>query len=252
MDEKLTTGIEQLDTLLEGGLYVGSNILIRGGPGTGKTTMGLQYLVSGSRLGEKTVYMTFEESREQIMRYGMRFFPDISQLEKDERIKILDFSPQKKIRGKMHTIDGKKVEIPDSESVDSVSYIEERIKDIRGQSIRRVVIDGLQTFATAFYDMSEIKDMDELRRTMSQILVMLKESKATTYVLSEESESSPNKYDFVNYAVDGVMSLKSNPSLDVRTIRVEKLRGIKHTLKPLTIELIDSGGISVVTSQKGI
>ncbi|MBU0762653.1 MAG: hypothetical protein KKD39_06470 [Candidatus Altiarchaeota archaeon] len=252
MEEKLTSGVSQLDNMLEGGLYRGSNILVRGGPGAGKTTFGLQYLIAGCREGEKTLYLTFEESKEQILRYGSRFFPDIRQFAKDQRMIMLDFSPHSRTRSNTRLIEGEKVEIPDPQVVDSIAYIEDKILDIRGQSIQRVVIDGLQTFATTFYDISEKKDMDELRRTVSKIMVLLKDSNATTYILSEESENDCNKYDFVNYVVDGVVSLKSNPSLDVRTLKIEKMRGVKHTLKPITMELKEGSGISIAASNKGI
>ncbi len=252
MEEKLSTGVGELDRILEGGLHRGSNILVKGGPGTGKTTLGLQYLIHGCRLGEKTLYLSFEESNEQVLKYGSRFFQDIRKHADEERLLIMDFSPHKSIKAKVRVIEGEKVEIPDKYAVDSIAYIEDKILDIRGQSIRRVVIDGLQTFATTFHDIYEKKDIDELRRKVSKIMVYLKDAGATTYILSEESDNEPVKYEFVNYVVDGVISLKSNPSLDVRTMRIEKMRGIKHTLKPLTMELKDGVGINLATAQKGI
>jgi RecA/RadA recombinase len=49
--ERLTTGISGLDSMLGGGLLQGSAVLVSGAPGVGKTTLGLQYLVTGASLG---------------------------------------------------------------------------------------------------------------------------------------------------------------------------------------------------------
>jgi len=244
-EEKIPTGVKDLDLMLEGGVWKGINVLIKGGTGTGKTTLALQFLVQGARLGERGMYLSFEESSEQVVRYGSRFFPDLRSLIENGTIQIIDFSLHNKLKSKTIEFGGRKVGVPEKDELDSVSYIEDRIFDIRGQTITRVVLDGLQTFATTFYDLSGKQDTEELRRTISRIMVLLKKENITTYILSEEREDEPDKYGFISFVVDGMLVLRVNESLDVRTLKIAKMRGVKHTLKPVGFKLAEGEGIQV-------
>lgn len=64
--DRLPTGIVGLDYILRGGLPKDRLHLIEGSPGTGKTTLGLQFLLEGARLGESGLYVTLSESREEL------------------------------------------------------------------------------------------------------------------------------------------------------------------------------------------
>ena len=64
--ERLPTGIPGLDYILKGGLPKNRLHLIEGSPGTGKTTLGLQFLLEGARQGEKGLYITLSESEEEL------------------------------------------------------------------------------------------------------------------------------------------------------------------------------------------
>lgn len=63
---RCTTGISGLDELLHGGLISDRLYLIDGHPGAGKTTMALQFLLEGVRLGERCLYVTLSESRAEL------------------------------------------------------------------------------------------------------------------------------------------------------------------------------------------
>src|ERR1044071_1235301 len=60
------TGIAGLDIVLGGGVPTNRLYLLQGEPGTGKTTLALQFLMEGSRLGEKGLYITFSETKEEL------------------------------------------------------------------------------------------------------------------------------------------------------------------------------------------
>jgi circadian clock protein KaiC len=64
---KMATGIEGLDNILEGGLPANRIYLIEGDPGTGKTTLALQFLLEGARLGESGLYVTLSETKEELL-----------------------------------------------------------------------------------------------------------------------------------------------------------------------------------------
>lgn len=65
-DVRMSTGITGLDDVLEGGFPQGHFFLIEGEPGSGKTTLGLQYLMAGAKNGEKALYVTLSESKAEI------------------------------------------------------------------------------------------------------------------------------------------------------------------------------------------
>ncbi len=64
ISDRASTGIEGLDYILKGGLSKNRLYLVQGNPGTGKTTMGLQFLLEGEKKGEKGLYITLSESKE--------------------------------------------------------------------------------------------------------------------------------------------------------------------------------------------
>lgn len=60
------TGITGLDNVLHGGLARGRVFLLEGNPGTGKTTIAAQFLMAGSRSGERTLYITLSETEDEL------------------------------------------------------------------------------------------------------------------------------------------------------------------------------------------
>jgi circadian clock protein KaiC len=66
-DELVNTGIEGMDDILNGGLPPNRVYLVHGNPGAGKTTLALQYLLEGARNGEKGLYITLSETRNELL-----------------------------------------------------------------------------------------------------------------------------------------------------------------------------------------
>src|SRR6201991_19117 len=63
---KAKTGIWGLDEILSGGFSRGHLFLVEGAPGTGKTTVALQFLLEGVRAGEKCLYITLSETESEL------------------------------------------------------------------------------------------------------------------------------------------------------------------------------------------
>ncbi len=65
-DPRISTGTEGLDVILNGGLTPGRIYLLEGAPGSGKTTLGLQYLRAGVAAGDRCLYVTLSETSEEL------------------------------------------------------------------------------------------------------------------------------------------------------------------------------------------
>ncbi|WP_372611720.1 RAD55 family ATPase [Halomonas sp.] len=86
---KRATGIVHLDMVTHGGLPAGGATLVLGEPGCGKTILGLQILASALTRGEGGAFMSFEESREQILRNADTFHWG-RRLRESSRCEIID------------------------------------------------------------------------------------------------------------------------------------------------------------------
>lgn len=67
IERRLSTGVPGLDDVLGGGLPTDHLYLIEGDPGTGKTTLALHFLLEGTRRGEKGLYVTLSESKDELL-----------------------------------------------------------------------------------------------------------------------------------------------------------------------------------------
>lgn len=66
--DRVSTGVDRLDAMLAGGYYRGSSVLITGAPGTAKTSLSAAFAYAAVSRGERTLYLSFDESPDQIVR----------------------------------------------------------------------------------------------------------------------------------------------------------------------------------------
>ncbi len=66
--DRVASGLAGMDPLIEGGFPGNTVVLLSGGPGTGKTLFGLNFVTKGASLGEKSCYITFNEGKEDLLR----------------------------------------------------------------------------------------------------------------------------------------------------------------------------------------
>ncbi len=92
--EKLETGIPGFDLISEGGLPIGRTTLVVGSAGCGKTIFSCQFLIEGIKRGETGVYVTFEESPQNIRKNMRGFGWDIAKLEEEGKWIFVDASPE--------------------------------------------------------------------------------------------------------------------------------------------------------------
>src|ERR1700734_3745286 len=99
--DKARSGIWGLDNILSGGLSRGHVFLLEGAPGTGKTTVALQFLLEGAKAGEKCLYITLSETEAELRHgaasHGWDLGPEISVFELIASESLLDPQQQQSL-----------------------------------------------------------------------------------------------------------------------------------------------------------
>jgi circadian clock protein KaiC len=125
---RVKTGIEELDTMLNGGFLESDAILLAGSAGTGKTILGLQFVVNGvEKYGENGLFVTFEQLPDQIYRDAKNFGWDLRRMEEENRLRIISTSPHLMLKSEAgeHLLDEVIRELhPKRIVIDSVSHLE--------------------------------------------------------------------------------------------------------------------------------
>ena len=224
MASRISTGIRKLDEMLHGGLIPEATVLVRGAPGTGKTTLGLQFLLQGIKLDQPALLVTFEEFPESIYRDAANLGWDLRALEERNLIRILFTSP----------------EIFLASMEDPVSPMSELIREA---GVKRLVLDSMTHFRKLE------RDPEKLRRMYNQVANAIKREGITSLLLSE----APNALSLMEdetghllYIVDGVILLSyvEADSAMCRALTILKMRGTGHA-KDIRQYEIGQGGISL-------
>jgi KaiC/GvpD/RAD55 family RecA-like ATPase len=206
--ERIETGIFGLDQLIEGGLNEKSTIVIVGSSGTGKTTFGVQFLMHGIENGEQGLFVSLEESPEQIMKEAEAIGIDLHKhYEKD-----LFFIH---LKGKNFK---KMVE----------EQLPQLVKARSDYDIRtRVVIDPITPVLWA------TEDKLEQRELIGRLFYTLRELGAVVSTVEEHTKPGETVGEDVLlpiYLADGAFHLEYYPIGGAfnRTLKVIKMRGTHH------------------------
>jgi circadian clock protein KaiC len=137
--ERISTGIPNLDSLIEGGIPKGFTVMIAGNPGTGKTILSSHFIYNGftSPSVEPGVYISFSESKAQFYANSKRIGMDFEKFEKQMKFKFLDF-----------------ISINNEGITDA---FEEILAAIRTVNAKRVVIDSFTAMSMSFKDRNEAR-----------------------------------------------------------------------------------------------
>ena len=226
--EHCPTGIAGLDAITNGGLPRGRTTLLAGGPGCGKTLLGVEFLVRGPQMGEPGVFIAFEETAQELTANVASLGWDLDDL---------------CARGDL-VVDHVKVE---RERIDETGDYDLEALFIRiGFAIRevgakRVVLDTIEVLFSALDDTAKLRA--ELRRLFS----WLKAQGVTAIVTAERGEGVLTRHGLEEYVADCVITLdhRVEDQIAVRRIRVVKQRGSIHGTNEYPF-VIDDGGLSVV------
>jgi circadian clock protein KaiC len=204
-------GIEGLDAVLNGGLPKHRLYLIQGEPGTGKTTLALQFLLEGVKKGQRVLYITFSESKEELIAVAESHGWDLSNVDLLELSAIEALLQPEAQNTVFHPAE-----------VEMTQTTELLLAEVRRVNPARVVFDSV----------SEMRMLAgsplRYRRQMLALKQFFSGEKCTVLLL-DDLTSTPTDLQ-VQSIVHGVINLqKLHPEFgdERRRLNVVKLRGIK-------------------------
>lgn len=200
---RLSTGVPGLDEVLDGGLLAQRSYLVRGGPGSGKTMLGLHFLSTGVARGGAALFIAMSEPESSIRANAMACGFQL------EGVNFLDLSPTSKIFTETQSYD---VFSPAEVERDPMrTSIREMIDALKPQ---RIFLDTI----TQFRYLSP--DPFQFRKHMLSLLRFLVEHGGTALFTSEAQDATDEDLQFIS---DGIIQLNSSPG--DRSLRVTKFRG---------------------------
>lgn len=227
--QKAATGIRGLDDISGGGLPRGRTTIICGGPGCGKTMLGLEFLVRGiEEFGEPGVLLAFEETPEEMGRNVASLGFDLKALTRKRKL-FLDYLPVEPS------------EIHETGDYDLEGLFVRLQYAVDSVGAKRVVLDTLEALFSGFSNLAI------LRAEVRRLFRWLKEHGLTTVVTAEKGDGTLTRHGLEEYVSDCVILLdhRIQEQISTRRLRIVKYRGTSHGADEYPF-LIDQAGISVL------
>ncbi|MFQ5576949.1 MAG: RAD55 family ATPase [Anaerolineae bacterium] len=230
--ERVKTGIEGLDEMLGGGFLPHTANLVEGAPGTGKTTLGMQFIYNGITLfDELGLIITFEEFPQQYYLDAASFGWDFARLEKEGKLKVIMTSPE--------------VTRADLENVGG--FIETYIADM---GIRRVLVDSVTHFERLTQNPTKL-------RALEYGFINALKREGLTSLLTKESPAllgeSPEGDSEIAFVVDSYSILRyvEIDSAISKAALILKMRGSNHAKDIREYEIAPQTGIRLKSKFEG-
>ena len=221
--ERVKTGILGLDEVLHGGIPWGNLVVIAGGPGSGKTSLGLQFIYEGAKqFNEPGVFISLEEDPERLVSNAEKLGWDFKPLIEQGKVLI--------VKSSMFNLNN------------LFRNIKESVKQVRA---KRIVIDP-GALLRLFFE-TEV----EVRKAFVELANVLKNMGITSLVTTDFNAEAGKQFEMEEYAADGVLLLYyfRNGNIYQRMVAILKMRGTGHSEKvhPFKISI---GGITIYPEEE--
>jgi len=237
--ERLKTGIEGLDSIIQGGLPKESITLVSGPPGGGKSIFCFQFLYEGIKNGEKGLFLTLDKKVESLLVQAKELGFDFQSAIEQQTVKFLFLNINKKLVYETMTneiLSGKY----DRVVLDSITPLSEMPIYIRN-------MESNMDISMITPEETPEGNVPIRRLHLRYIINALETAKSTSVVTSELPVGSSllSRDGISEFLADGVITLSVDPTMDRRKMSVMKMRNTSHTLKPQDIR-IEHGGIKFI------
>ena len=253
MKEKVKTGVPGLDEMLEGGLIAGRSYIVSGPSGTGKTTLAMQFLLEGTRKGERVVYVALDEPPNEVKSDMEALGRDIGKVQvfdatpdvmNYDKTPVRDVSTERKVVY-FKDISGVIRQTSEKNPADmTINTLQEVLKqEMRSRTYSRIVIDSLTSLKYFYIRTSEQNTtLMSFFRTLSDLGV----TGLLTVQLPEIS-----KPDVESHVSRGEIRLHKwfNGRGLVRGVTIEKYRGSSHDPRLRLLKITDQGIVIKQTTE---
>ena len=225
---KVVSGIPGFDEISHGGVPKGRTTLASGTSGSGKTVFSAQFLYKGvTECDENGVFVTFEETPDDIIKNTNSFGWDIGKLIKENKWAFVDASPD----------EADNLEVGTYDLGAFLARIEYAIKKVKA---KRVVIDSVSALFTHFQDPGII------RRELYRLTYKLKQLNVTCIMTAERpvEDGQISRYGVEEFVSDNVILLHNRLTEQgerERTIEILKFRGSSHDSQEAALIVGDPG-----------
>lgn len=243
--ERLSTGIDELDALIQG-YPKGKTFLVSGDAGTGKTILALHFLNACCKDGLKSIYIAMEENPEDLKAQAASFGWDLAKYEEKGLLQIIGVLEQRaeKAEAAARIPVAMRIERSYQTLMDMLSDIREKgglpflsTRDVgvgvgiheEGNDVADVVImDNIGAFAIGI-------PTPKLREQLDSLVFKLNELECTALIVCDETVAKMTD-NVMMYSVYGAIKLmkRDNPYIDTRE-RVMDIVKIRNTKTPLSI-----------------
>ncbi len=228
--ERVKTGIPGMDEILHGGIPKRNVVLISGGPGTGKSIFGQQYLWNGLQMGEPGILVALEEHPVQIRLNMQQFGWDVRPYEREGMFAIIDAFTG----GIGEAAKRERYVVRDPSDVGLlIDVLKEAIRDIGAQ---RVVIDSVSTLYLT---------RPSVARSVVMMLKRVLSGLGTTSLLISQVSVTERGFGGpgVEHAADGIIRLDLDEIEGElkRSLIVWKMRGTSHSMRRHPFVITDKG-----------
>src|SRR6186713_425957 len=225
---KIATGIPGFDEITGGGLPEGRPTLVCGGPGCGKTMFALEFLVHAAARGESGVFVTFEETEEDILKNVASLGYDVADLVARKRLAL-------------EYIRVERAEIEETGEYDLEGLFIRLDHALRSIGARRIVLDTIESLFAG------LSNAGVLRAELRRLFAWLKERGITAVITGERGTDTLTRQGLEEYVSDCVILLDHRVSeqISTRRLRIVKYRGSTHGTNEYPF-LIDEDGINVM------
>jgi circadian clock protein KaiC len=223
---RITTGVPGLDDMMNGGYFLGSTTLVVGITGSGKSVMALQYIAEGARLGERSIMLTLDEPRAQVLRNAATLGIDLKPAIEQGLVRLVYDRPQE-IEIDRHFL-----------------QLEKMVKEFKP---RRAVIDSLSTYGSSLGSSGR-----SFRDFFHAVVALMKEHQVTTLYNHENPEllgmSSVMGPFGVSSLVDNVVLLNWVELADTfrQALTIAKMRANAFDRTTRECEIVDGHGMRVL------